>query len=223
MATVTTRRKPESAPEQPATLADLLRRLGNIPARRVRLHPAPGTATERDVLLNNESRLRTAICELVDGTLVEKPMGWEESAIAVLIGHFLVAFAKPRKLGTVLGADGMLRLVPGLVRVPDVSFLAQGKLTRYQRGGQRIPSVAADLAVEVISKSNTKAEIARKLVRILRRRYASRMGCRPEDRTVRVHTSPRESVVLGIDDVLDGGDVLPGLRLPVRDVFEIGE
>ncbi len=129
----------------------------------MRLHPAPGTATERDLLLNNESPLKTAICELVDGTLVEKPMGWEESAIAVLIGHFLVAFAKPRRLGTVLGADGMLRLVPGLVRVPDVSYLARGKLTRYQRGGQRIPSVAADLAVEVISKSNTKAEIARKL------------------------------------------------------------
>ena len=54
-------------------------------------------------------------------------MGWEESAIAVLIGHFLVAFARPRRLGTVLGADGMLRLVPGLVRVPDVSFLARGK------------------------------------------------------------------------------------------------
>jgi hypothetical protein len=51
MATAATRRKPESGPERPATLADLLRRLGNIPARRVRLHPAPGTATERDVLL----------------------------------------------------------------------------------------------------------------------------------------------------------------------------
>lgn len=75
------------------------------------------------MLLNNESKLKTAICELVDGTLVEKPMGWEESAIAGLIIHFLVSFTKPRRLGTVLGADGMLRLVPGLVRVPDVSFL----------------------------------------------------------------------------------------------------
>ena len=51
MATVTTRRKPESVSVRPATLDDLLRRLGNIPARCVRLHPAPGTATERDVLL----------------------------------------------------------------------------------------------------------------------------------------------------------------------------
>ena len=66
-------------------MADLLRRLGNIPAHRVRLHPPPGTATEKDLIRNNESLFRTAICELVDGTLVEKPVGWEESAIAVLI------------------------------------------------------------------------------------------------------------------------------------------
>jgi hypothetical protein len=50
---------------------------------------------------SHESKFRTAICELVDGTLVEKPMGWEESAIAGLIIHFLVGFAKPRRLGTV--------------------------------------------------------------------------------------------------------------------------
>ena len=185
----------------------------------MRLHPAPGTATERDVLINNESKLKTAICELVDGTLVEKPMGWEESAVAVLIGHFLVAFVKPRRLEAVLGADGMLRLVPGLVRVPDVSFLTRGKLTRYQR----IPSVAADLAVEVVSKSNTKAEIARKLEEYFAAGTRLAWVADPKTRTIRVHTAPRETVVLGVGDVLDGGDVLAGLRIPVRDVFEFGE
>jgi Uma2 family endonuclease len=104
------------------------------------------------VLLHNESKLKTAICELVDGTLVEKPMGWEESEIAGLIIHFLVAFVRPRRLGVVLAPDGMLRLFPGLVRAPDVSFLARGKVTRYKRGGRRIPAVAPDLAIEVISK-----------------------------------------------------------------------
>ena len=223
MATVAAPRTLESVPKRPETLADLLRRLGNIPARRVRLQPAPGTATERDVLLNNESKLKTAICELVDGTLVEKPMGWEESAIAGLIIHFLVGFTKPRKLGTVLGADGMLRLVPGLVRVPDVSFLARGKLTRYQRGGLRIPSVAADLAVEVISRSNTKAEIVRKIDEYFAAGTRLVWVVDPKTRTVRVHTAPRDPVILGVGDVLDGGDVLPRLRIPVRDLFELGE
>ena len=223
MATVTARRKRTVTPGRPETVADLLRRLGNVPAHRVRLHPPLGTATERDLIRNNESKLKTAICELVDGCLVEKPVGWEESAIAFLIGHALLTFTKPRRLGTVLGPDGMLRLVAGLLRAPDVSFLARGKLTRYKRGGQRFPSVAADLAVEVISKSNTKAEIARKLDEYFAAGTRLAWVVDPKTQTVRVHTAPRESAVLGLDGVLDGGDVLPGFRLPVRDVFELEE
>ncbi len=110
-----------------------------------------------DVIRNNESLFRTALCELVDGTLVEKPVGWEESAIAILIARFLGNFVQPRRLGTVLGSDGMLRLFPGLMRAPDVSFVARGRLKRYKRGGERYPSIGPDLAVEVYSKSNTRA------------------------------------------------------------------
>ena len=221
MATVTARSKPAVIDARPETVADLLLRLGNVPAHRVRLHPPLGTATERDLIRNNESKFKTAICELVDGCLVEKPVGWEESAIAFLIGQALLNFVRPRRLGTVLAPDGMLRLVPGLLRAPDVSFLARGKLTRYKRGGKRIPSVAADLAVEVVSKSNTKAEIARKLNEYFATGTRLAWVVDPKTQTVRVHTTPRQSVVLGLDGILDGGDVLPGFRLPVRDVFEL--
>src|SRR6185437_6136983 len=133
MATVTERRRPAVTQERPETLADLLRRLGNVPASRVRLHPPPGTATEEDVIRNNESLFRTALCELVDGTLVEKAMRWEGSEVAFLVGHLLLTFIRPRKLGHVLGSDGMLRLMPGLMHAPDVSFIARGRLKRYKR------------------------------------------------------------------------------------------
>ena len=212
-----------SALERPETLADLLRRLGNLPAHRVRLKPTPGTATEHDVLRNNESKFRAAICELVDGTLVEKPTGWEESAIAGFIIQALLNFVRPRKLGNVLPPDGMLQLVPGLVRIPDVSFLARGKLARNKRGGSRIPSVAADLAVEVMSKSNTTAEIARKIAEYFAAGTHLVWIVNPRTQSVRVHTSPRKSVTFGIDDVLDGGDVLPGLKIPVRDIFRLDD
>jgi Uma2 family endonuclease len=79
----------------------------------------------------------------------------------------------------------MLRLVPGLVLLPDVSFLARGKLTRYQRGGTRIPSIAADVTVEVISKSNPKAEIARKMTEYLAAGTRLMWVVDPKTRTVR--------------------------------------
>ena len=62
------------------TLADLLKRLGDIPMVRIRMRPAPGTATADDVL-----RLCAAepkrLCELVDGVLVEKPIGHLEARL----------------------------------------------------------------------------------------------------------------------------------------------
>jgi Uma2 family endonuclease len=219
MASVSARGRRRAAVDQPETLADLLRRLGNIPAKRVRLHPSPGTATERDLIRNNESKLKTALCELVEGTLVEKAMGWQESEIAALVAHALLNFAQARKLGRVLGADGMLRLVPGLVRVPDVSFIARGRLSRSKRGGQPVAPVAADLAVEVVSKSNTKAEIARKLREYFAAGTRLAWVVEPKTRTVRVHTSAQEHTTAGLGDVLDGGSVLPGLLLPVRELF----
>ena len=100
------RPKPRDVPERPrrispprssplanaATMGDLLKRLGNIPAERVRLHPSPGTATEKDVLdvLDRENRP----CELVEGTLVEKAMGYEESEMAC-ISRYVHATSSP--------------------------------------------------------------------------------------------------------------------------------
>ena len=119
-----------------------------------------------------------------------------------------------------LGADGMQRMVPGLVRIPDVSFFARGKLTRAKHVASPIAPLAGDLVVEVVSKSNTKPEIARKLEEYFGAGSKLAWVVDPKRQTVRVHTAPAEFVVLGLDDVLEGGNVLPGFRLAVRDLFE---
>lgn len=61
------------AEEYVGSMADLLQQLGDVPLHRIRVRPAPGTATEQDVLDALEGPQKR-ICELVDGVLIEKPM-----------------------------------------------------------------------------------------------------------------------------------------------------
>src|SRR5262249_9362256 len=80
---------PAAAPS--AALADLLERLGRVPPERIRLRPAPGMATEADLLVALHQPGKR-ICELVEGTLVEKPMGYRESLLAAYLIRVLGAF-----------------------------------------------------------------------------------------------------------------------------------
>ena len=200
-----------------ANLGDLLKRLGNIPAQRVRLHPTPGTATEKDVIdaLDRENRP----CELVEGTLVEKAMGYEESELALLLGTFLNNYVRPRKLGIVTGADGTIRLFPGLVRIPDVAFASWSRFPDRKRPTARIPQLAPDLVVEVLSKGNTKPEMAKKLGEYFEAGVHLIWLVDRRKRTVRVHTAVDQSILLKEDQTLDGGAVLPGFVLRLEELF----
>ncbi|HSX81210.1 MAG TPA: Uma2 family endonuclease, partial [Candidatus Saccharimonadia bacterium] len=109
------------------TLADLLEQLGGIAPSRVRFRPAPGTATEEDVLAIRNSPERR-LCELVDGVLVEKAMGLRESYLASVLIMILLTFVRLRNLGLVTAPDGTMRLAPGLVRIPDVAFISWDRL-----------------------------------------------------------------------------------------------
>ena len=101
------------------TLSDLLDRLGGIPLERIRFRPYPGTATEADVLTAlGASRKR--LCELIEGVLVEKPMGYTESLLASYLIVVLDGFVRPRNLGLVTALDGTIRLWPGRVRISVV-------------------------------------------------------------------------------------------------------
>ncbi len=217
------RRKPKtlSAPLAPledvTTMGDLLKRLGDIPPERVRLRPTPGTATEKDVIkiLDRENRP----CELVERTLVEKPMGYEESAIAVTVIILLGSFVRRHKLGIVTGEAGTIRLFAGLVRIPDVAFTSWDRLPNRKRPKEPIPELAPDLAVEVLGKSNTKAEMKKKLGEYFAAVVRLVWMIDPRKRTARVYTAVNQSVLIKEEESLDGGDVLPGFVLPLSDLF----
>jgi Uma2 family endonuclease len=119
----------------------------------------------------------------------------------------------------VTGADGMMRLNPGLVRITDVSFVSWERLPDRSVPDAPIPDLAPDLAIEVLSESNTPAEMARK-----RREYFAagvRLVWLVEhiSRTVTVFTSVDDFRSFNETDNLDGGNVLPGLSFPVRSIF----
>jgi Uma2 family endonuclease len=208
----------QAAPAQSDwTIADLFHYFGPMPLRRIRPDPVPGTATEQDVL--DLHRREKRLYELVEGVLVEKVIGFKESALACALIQILRNFLAGRKLGTVTGADGMLRLAPHLVRIPDVAFIAWDRLPNRRLPDTPIPDVAPDLAVEVLSESNTAEEMKRKL------RDYFQAGTRvvwlvdPQTRSVQVYTSPGRSKLLRENQMLDGGKVLPGFSLSLRDLF----
>ena len=131
------------------TLADLLDQLGDVSPKRMRFRPLPGTATEADIL--DVQAHEGLLCELVDGVLVEKVMGFRESFLAVALGTVLWGFVKARNLGLVTGADGMVRLASGLVRIPDVAFISWERLPGRRVPAEPIPGLAPDLIVEVLT------------------------------------------------------------------------
>ena len=206
-----------SPPSAERTLADLLEELGNVPPSRILLTPHPGTATEEDVL---EVERRTGRPpELIDGVLVEKTAGYPESALAASLISYLIEFVRPDKLGIVTGEAGTLRVLPGQVRIPDVCFISRDRFPGGKVSDAPIPGLVPDLAVEVLSPGNTAGELARKL-----RDYFT-AGVRlvwyidPRSRTAEVYTALDEGQTLTEAGVLDGGDVLPGFRLPLQKLF----
>jgi Uma2 family endonuclease len=206
------------APAKPQTLADLWERLGRVPLERIRLHPAPGTATEDDVIRVDEHENR--LCELVEGTLVEKPMGAEESNVAWLIGTYIGMYLRQNDLGTCLGEAGFLRISTGLVRAPDLSFISWARLPRRKLPKKKIPDLVPDLAIEVLSESNTPAEIRRKLGEYFAAGVRLAWVIDPRKRTARVYTSAQRSRLVHEHQSLDGGDVLPGFSARLADLFK---
>ncbi|MDB5298128.1 MAG: hypothetical protein JWO31_4111 [Phycisphaerales bacterium] len=210
---------PPAAP-RPRTAAEWLRSLGDVPPHRILVDPPPGTATVADVVRLSHHENRGV--ELIDGTLVEKTVGLRESIIAARIIRRLSNVVEPADLGFVAGEQGMIRMLMGNVRMPDVAFFRRADLP-----GGRIPAddpaprLAPALAVEVLSPSNTAEEMRLKLREYFDNGVRLAWLADPPTRTVRVYDGPDAFRSLGPDDTLDGGNVLPGFSVRVGDLFDV--
>ncbi len=161
--------------------------------------------------------------EVIDGKLT-----WMNAArmshgdVGSTILTLLNVHVRPRRLGKVFDASTTYRLSPDNVLVPDVSFCAVATLRRCPPGLDSFGVGAPDLAVEVISPSERKTRIRLKMAKYFA--AGSRLVwhvCLRRPR-VEVFTAPDAVTVLRLDvgDVLDGGGVIPGFRLPLTEIFD---
>jgi Uma2 family endonuclease len=199
------------------TVAALLKSLGNIPSDRVRLEPHPGTATVKDALriLAHEGR----ICELIDGVLVEKPMSGYESVLGGVFVQLFRNYLDQNPLGVVLGADGLLRILPGQLRAPDAAFIRFERIPDPEPKFGRAPRWIPNLAVEVLSPGNTAREMRRKLKQYFEAGVELVWMIDPPTRTAKSYRSTTEFDELAPDGVLTAPAILPGFELPLSDLF----
>jgi Uma2 family endonuclease len=169
--------------------------------------------------MDHEGRL----FELIDGILVEKTVGIFESLVAGLVLAEIWAYLRTHDLGQAFPTDAAMRILPGMVRIPDVCFLSWERIPRGIARRPAIPPLSPDLAVEVLSRSNTRREMDAKLEDYFRSGTRLVWYIDPAHRSADVFTGPDQVTRLDEDGVLDGGQVLPDFRLSFHDLFARAE
>ncbi len=162
--------------------------------------------------------------ELVRGKLREMPgAGVLHAEIVTILLFLLRPFVAERGLGRVYG-DGLayvIRRDPDTVRVPDVSFVSQARLPE---GGvpEGFMPLSPDLAVEIVSPADTANEVHEKVRSYLESGVRLVWVLWPRHRAVSVYSEGDGYRELGSEDELEGGEVLPGFRVKVSQLFEVG-
>ena len=161
---------------------------------------------------------------LLEGELYRMAQaGFEHGELTVDFCLPLASFVREHGLGRVVVGDSgfVLRRDPDSVLAPDIAFVRAERLPpRDERKG--FLELPPDLVVEVISPSQSGPFVAQKVTAYLDAGVAMVVFVRPARRTVSVHRPGREAIMLGIGDVLDGEEVLPGFRLRLAELFRDG-
>jgi Uma2 family endonuclease len=161
--------------------------------------------------------------EIIDGLRVElPPMSILASRVASRLFAYLSQFVLAQRLGEAL-METLLRLTPSVNRNrrPDLAFVSEDRIRRAppQPGSENAWEVVPELMVEVVSPNDLAEEIQERLGEY----FAA--GCQlvwvvyPTQRLVYVYESPRQVLILGEAEALDGGSVLPGLSIPLAPLF----
>lgn len=161
--------------------------------------------------------------EVVDGQRVEvAPMGAHENVMASLLMWFLQTFAMPKGLGLAVMETLFDLAAVGRERRPDVAFVSSRRwpLNRLPPRGDNAWKVVPNLAVEVVSPTNTADEIVTKIHDYFQASVELVWVIYPDPGAVYVYESPDRARILKRTDTLDGGQVLPGFQLALAELFK---
>ena len=163
-----------------------------------------------------ECKLKRA--ELADGEVIEKaPVGEAHGYVAGNILAILREWARSRNAGRAYVESGYV-LGEGLVRAPDMSFVAADRLTS-PRPTLRLFNGAPTLAVEVVSPGDLAGEVEAKVREYLTAGVSMVWVVYPEVRAVTVRT-PDDARAYGGDETISGEPVLPGFEVALSEIFE---
>lgn len=158
--------------------------------------------------------------EIIRGELIEMaPVNLEHALIVGYISAPMIVHVRRQRLGNVyVGDPGFhLEYEKDTVLAPDIAFVRAARVPELPTTG--FPKGFPDLAVEVLSPSNTAAEMFRKIEIYLNCGVTAVWIVDPAGERAEIHRPGQPVVRLGLDGALEDPDLLPGLRIPLADLF----
>lgn len=159
--------------------------------------------------------------ELVKGELrTMAPSSFEHGDVTVNLTLPLAQYVKVKKLGTVVGAETgfMIARNPDTVRAPDIAFVRANRVPAKDLQRKFFPG-PPDLAVEVLSPSDTLFEVEEKVEDWLAAGTLAVWVVNPRKRTITVYAVSAQPRTVSESEILRGEELIPGFEFPVKDIF----
>jgi Uma2 family endonuclease len=161
--------------------------------------------------------------ELIRGRLITmSPSGSEHGVVSMRLSLILGPFVAARNLGLLFGAETGFKLErnPDTVRAPDVAFISHAKIPP---GGipQGYWTGPPELAVEVVSPSDTAREVSEKAADWIRFGARAVWVVDPDSKTVTVYAADGSVETIAEGGTMEGGELLPGFHCDVSEIFRV--
>lgn len=157
--------------------------------------------------------------EVADGELVVSNTGMEHGDIGAFLAGSLLLYVRAKKLGVVCDSSTGFRMKSGNIRSPDVSFMSKDRLQGLKRPLRMLFQGSPDLAVEILSPTDTVEGVHTKIVEYFENETCLLWVINPEEQFALVYHTPQPDLLLRGNDCLDGENVVPDFSLAVSELF----